>query len=81
MKKMYLCFKTQKHNNILLIAIDMGNFEPKIKTLKRLCVSCWVQYYDAVNNFVNIFPCVDNILVYIMFFYSYNFLNILCGHL
>lgn len=40
MKKMYLCFKTQKHNNILLIAIDMGNFEPKIKTLKRLCVSC-----------------------------------------
>lgn len=50
--------KTPKHNNALLIAIDEGNFEPKIKTLKRLCATRWVQRYDAVNDFDELFPCI-----------------------
>jgi hypothetical protein len=58
LEKMYVFFKTPKRNNALLIAIDEGNFEPKIKTLKRLCATRWVQRYDAVNDFVELFPCI-----------------------
>jgi len=58
LEKMYVFFKTPKRNNALLIAIDEDDFEPKIKTLKRLCATRWVQSYDAVNDFVELFPCV-----------------------
>jgi len=58
LEKMYVFFKTPKRNNALLIAIDEGDFEPKIRTLKRLCATRWVQRYDAVNDFVELFPCV-----------------------
>ncbi|XP_060845763.1 zinc finger MYM-type protein 1-like [Rhopalosiphum padi] len=58
LEKMYVFLKTPKRNNALLIAIDKGDFEPKIRTLKRLCATRWVQRYDAVNDFVELFPCV-----------------------
>jgi len=31
---------------------------PSIKSLKRLCATRWIQRYDAVNDFVQLFPYV-----------------------
>lgn len=64
-EKCYIFFNFPKRNNELLKVIDNGDWEPKVKTLKRLCVTRWVQRYDAINDFTELFPCVvtalDNI--------------------
>ncbi|XP_060881728.1 52 kDa repressor of the inhibitor of the protein kinase-like [Metopolophium dirhodum] len=56
--------RNQPLNKLVLEAFDAWkkalecDFEPKIRTLKRLCATRWVQRYDAVNDFVELFPCV-----------------------
>lgn len=57
-QKMYCFFNFPKRQNVILTAIDESDLEPKVKTLKRLCATRWVQRYDAINDFVELFPYV-----------------------
>ncbi|KAL4120004.1 hypothetical protein QTP88_012752 [Uroleucon formosanum] len=58
LEKMYTFFNTPKRSSVILCEIDGCDFEPKVKSLKRLCATRWVQRYDAVNDFVELFPFV-----------------------
>ncbi|KAL4089466.1 hypothetical protein QTP88_024500 [Uroleucon formosanum] len=58
LKKMYTFFNTPKRSSVILREIDGCDFEPKVKSLKRLCATTWVQRYDAVNDFMELFPFV-----------------------
>lgn len=58
LEKMYTFFNKPKRSNVLIQEIDKSDLEPKVKTLKRLCATRWVQRYDAVNDFVELFPFV-----------------------
>jgi len=49
-EKLYVFFNTPKRNAVLLSAIENGNTDQKVKTLKRLCATRWVQRYDSVND-------------------------------
>lgn len=64
-EKCYCFFNFPKWSNELFQVIDNGDWEPKVKTLKRLCATRWVQRYDAINDFSELFPCIvtalDNI--------------------
>lgn len=64
-EKYYCFFNFPKRNHELFEVIDKGDWEPKVKTLKRLCATRWVQRYDAINDFIELFPCIvvalDNI--------------------
>lgn len=59
---LYDFFNTPKRQNVLLNCIENANETPKAKTLKRLCAMHWIQRYDAVNNFSQLFPYVINAL-------------------
>lgn len=61
-EKYYCFFNFPKRNNELLEVINNGDWEPKVKTLKRLCMTRWVQRYDAINDFIELFPCVTTAL-------------------
>jgi len=58
LEKMYTFFNTPKRSSVILSEIDGCDFEPKVKSLKRLCATRWVQRYDAVNDVVELFPFV-----------------------
>ncbi|XP_029348431.1 52 kDa repressor of the inhibitor of the protein kinase-like [Acyrthosiphon pisum] len=66
-EKLYDFFNTPKRNNVLLNCIKNANETPNAKTLKRLCATRWIQRYDAVNDFAELFPFVmdalDNISI------------------
>lgn len=40
---------------MLLSCIENSNTDIKIKSLKRLCATKWLQRYDAVHDFVELF--------------------------
>jgi len=52
---------------VLSNCIKNANETPNAKTLKRLCATRWIQRYDAVNDFAELFPFVmdalDNISI------------------
>lgn len=60
-------FNTPKRNDVLLNCIKNANETPNAKTLKRLCATRWIQRYDAVNDFAELFQYVmdalDNISI------------------
>jgi len=57
-----MCFNTPKRNTVLLNCIEKSNEEPKVQTLKKLCATRWVQRYDAVSDFIQLFSYVVNSL-------------------
>ncbi|XP_060855729.1 zinc finger MYM-type protein 1-like [Metopolophium dirhodum] len=57
-EKLYCFFNTPKRKNALFEAISNSDLIPSIKSLKRLCATRWIQRYDAVNDFVQLFPYV-----------------------
>ncbi|KAF0706982.1 52 kDa repressor of the inhibitor of the protein kinase-like isoform X1, partial [Aphis craccivora] len=57
-EKLYVFFNTPKRNNVLLSCIENSDTDMKVKTLKRLCATRWVQRYDAVHDFVELFEFV-----------------------
>lgn len=57
-EKAFKFFNTPKRNSILLHEIENSDHEPNVKQLKRLCATRWVQRYDAVNDFSELFPFV-----------------------
>ncbi|KAL4123003.1 hypothetical protein QTP88_015236 [Uroleucon formosanum] len=57
-EKYYVFFNTPKRQNVLLTNIENSNEDPKVKTLKRLCATRWVQRYDAVTDFIELFAFV-----------------------
>lgn len=57
-EKMHCFFNTPKRHSILLEAIANSDLNPSSKSLKRLCATRWVERYTAVNDFVELFPCV-----------------------
>lgn len=61
-EKVYEFFNTPKRHNVLLNCIENANETPKAKTLKRLCATRWIQRYDAVSDFVELFPYVIDAL-------------------
>jgi hypothetical protein len=54
----YVFFNTSKRQNLHLTNIENSNEDPKVKTLKRLCAIRWVQHYDAVTYFIELFAFV-----------------------
>lgn len=50
-EKMYCFFNTPKHKNVLLNFINESSLDTKSK---------WVEWYTAVNDFVELFPFVVN---------------------
>uniref|UniRef100_A0A2S2Q612 Repressor of the inhibitor of the protein kinase n=1 Tax=Sipha flava TaxID=143950 RepID=A0A2S2Q612_9HEMI len=57
-EKAYQFFNTPKRKSILLREIENSDHEPSVKQLKRLCATRWVQRYDAVNDFSELYPFV-----------------------
>lgn len=57
-EKLYVFFNTPKRNNVLLSCIENSDTDIKLKTLKRLCATRWVQRYDVVHDFVELFEFV-----------------------
>lgn len=55
---MYCFFNTPKRKNALFDAIDNNDLTPSVKSLKRLCATRWIQRYDAVNYFVQLFSYI-----------------------
>jgi len=60
--KMHNFFKSPKRNNILLEAIINSDINPSEKSLKRLCVTRWVERYTALNDFFDFFPSIVDAL-------------------
>ncbi|XP_008184846.1 52 kDa repressor of the inhibitor of the protein kinase-like [Acyrthosiphon pisum] len=61
-EKLYVFFNTPKRNAVLLSAIENSNTDQKVKTLKRLSATRWVQRYDSVRDFIELFEFVVNAL-------------------
>ncbi|XP_025192611.1 52 kDa repressor of the inhibitor of the protein kinase-like [Melanaphis sacchari] len=61
-EKLYVFFNTPKRNAVLLSAIENSNTDQKVKTLKRLCATRWVQRYDSVHDFIELFEFLVNAL-------------------
>lgn len=57
-EKFYCFYNTPKRKNALIEAIDNFDSIPSIRSLKRLCATRWIQRYDAINDFVQLFPYV-----------------------
>lgn len=57
-EKYYIFLNTPKRKNVLFTCIENSNENPKVKTLKRLCATRWVQRYDAVSDFIELFSFV-----------------------
>jgi len=57
-QKMYCFFNSPKRHQTILTAISESDLDPKVKTLKRLCATRWIQRYGAINDFVELFPYV-----------------------
>lgn len=57
-EKYYVFFNTPKRKNVLFTCIENSDGDPKVKTLKRLCATRWVQRYDAVADFIELFAYV-----------------------
>lgn len=57
-EKLYVFFNTPKRQNALLNEIEKSDTEFRVKTLKRLCATRWVQKYDSLNDFYELFPVV-----------------------
>jgi hypothetical protein len=47
-EKNNIFFNTSKRKNILLACIENSNENSKVKTLKKLCATRWVQRYTAL---------------------------------
>jgi hypothetical protein len=54
----YVFFITSNCQNVLLTNIENSNKVPKVKILKRLCATRWVQHYDAITDFIELFAFV-----------------------
>lgn len=57
-QKMCCFYNSPKRHQAILTAISESDLDPKVKTLKRLCATRWIQRYDAINDFVELFPYV-----------------------
>ncbi|CAI6377563.1 unnamed protein product [Macrosiphum euphorbiae] len=57
-EKLYVFFNTPKRQNVLISEIEKSDTEFRVKTLKRLCVTRWVEKYDSLNDFYELFPVV-----------------------
>lgn len=57
-EKLYCFYNTPKRKDALFEAIDNADSTPSIRSLKRLCATRWIQRYDAVNDFFQLFPYV-----------------------
>lgn len=57
-EKLYVFFNIPKRQNVLTSEIEKSETEFRVKTLKRLCVTRWVQKYDSLNDFYELFPVV-----------------------
>lgn len=57
-EKMYCFFNAPKRKDMLLSEIEDIDLNPNSKSLKRLCVTRWVERYTAIHNFVELYPYV-----------------------
>lgn len=57
-EKAFNFFKTPKRNSVLLQEIEKSDYSSNIKQLKRMCATRWIQRYDALNDFSELFPFV-----------------------
>lgn len=52
-EKMYTFFNTAKRSVVIYNVIEQENADLKVKKLKRLCATRWIQRYDSVNDSLN----------------------------
>ncbi|XP_025205791.1 zinc finger MYM-type protein 1-like isoform X5 [Melanaphis sacchari] len=64
-EKLHVFFNTPKRNNVLQNEIEKADHTPNVTTLKRLCATRWMQRYDALNDFCELYPYVVKSLSYI----------------
>lgn len=57
-EKMHCFFNSPIRNGVLLEAISNSELHPSTKSLKRLCATRWVARYTAINDIVELFPCI-----------------------
>jgi len=57
-EKMYTFFNTAKRSVVIYNVIEQENADLKVKKLKRLCATRWIQRYDSVNDFSELLPYV-----------------------
>jgi hypothetical protein len=57
-EKMYTFFNTPKRSAVMYHVIEQDNVDLKVKKLKRLCATRWIQRYDSVNDFSELLPYV-----------------------
>lgn len=66
--KNYTSFSTRLNEikYYVLSTIENIDVNQKIKTLKMLCATRWVQRYDAVHDFIELFKCVVEALEFML---------------
>lgn len=64
-EKLHIFFNTPKRHHVLLNQIEKNDSTPNVKTLKRLCATRWVQRYDALNDFCELYSFVHQALSFI----------------
>lgn len=64
-EKLHVFFNTPKRHHVLLNEIEKNDSTPNVKTLKRLCATRWVQRYDALNDFCELYSFVHQALRFI----------------
>jgi len=52
---MYYFFNSLKRHRVILTTISESDLDTKVKTLKRLCATRWIQRFDEINDFVELF--------------------------
>lgn len=55
-------FQYIKRNDVLEVCIKNSDTDVKEKTLKRLCFTSYVQKYDAVHDFVELFELFESVM-------------------
>lgn len=57
-EKAYTFFNTSKRNSVLIHVIENSDDERSTKQLQQLCATRWIQSYDSVKDFSELFPFV-----------------------
>lgn len=62
-QKLYTFFNTPKRKAVISRNIETSELSPDAQSLKRLCATRWISKYDALSDFIELFPFVYDALV------------------
>lgn len=61
-QKLYSFFNTPKRKAVISKNIENSEISPDAQSLKRLCATRWISKYDALSDFIELFPFVYDAL-------------------